>query len=60
MTDNDAPAFLVRYARGLIGRARQIEDERVRDAILSEAAGAISTAERMMPRPVTIILAEAV
>lgn len=60
MTDHDDPGFLVRYARGLIGHAREIEDERVRDAILNEAAGAISAAERLMPRPTTIILAEAV
>lgn len=58
--DPSDPAWLVRYARGLIDHARHQPDERVRDSILSEAAGAISTAERLMPkdRPRVVIMAE--
>ena len=58
--EHNDPAFLIRYARTLIDRARREADERTRDDFLSEASHVITAAERLVKagKPV-VILAEA-
>lgn len=57
--DHKDPAFLIRHARHLIGKAREATDARSRDALLTEASRVTTEAERLVKagKPV-VILAE--
>jgi hypothetical protein len=57
--DHNDPAFIIRYARTLIDKAREAEDIGLRHTLLTEASHAITAAERMVKggKPV-VILAE--
>lgn len=57
--EHNDPAFLIRHARFLIGKAKATEDQRSRDDLLTEASRVTSEAERIIKagKPV-VILAE--
>ena len=52
------PAFLIRHARFLIGKAKATEDQRSRDDLLTEASRVTSEAERIIKagKPVVIVM----
>lgn len=56
--DHNDPAFLIRHARFLIGKAKATEDQRSRDDLLTEASRVTSEAERIIKagKPVVIVM----
>lgn len=57
--DHNDPAFIIRYARTLIDKARESEDIGLRHTLLTEASHAITAAERLMKTRPVVIVAEA-
>jgi len=56
--DHNDPAFLMRYARGLIDLAKKAACERERGTFLGEASHVITAAERLVKagKPVVIVM----
>lgn len=54
--DHNDPAFLIRHARFLIGKAKATEDQRSRDELLTEASRVTAEAERLVKGKKPIVI----
>ena len=56
--EHNDPAFLIRHARHLIGKAKATEDQRSRDDLLTEVSRITAEAERIIKgkKPVVIVM----